>query len=154
MPSEEHGTPEIGAIPLDSIFTPVVRANYDVEATRVGRRTDLDRIVLTVETNGTLTPEEAVEKAARILAAYFTQIFEPTFTEETGSMTMTPALEAGIEELDLPVRVVNALKKGGYKRMTDMGGITRDDLMKIKNLGEKSVDEIISQLAARGIEIK
>lgn len=155
VPSEEHGTPEIGIIPLDSIFTPVVKANYTVEATRVGRRTDLDRIVLSLETNGTMTPTEAVEKAARILAAYFTQIFEPTFTEEsvTGGV-IGSTLEASIDELDLPVRVANALKKGGYKKMGDFGGASRSDLIKIKNLGEKSVDEIISQLATRGIEIK
>lgn len=155
VPSEEHGTPEIGVIPLDSIYTPVVRANYSVEATRVGRRTDLDRVVLTVETNGTLTPTEAVERASRILAAYFTQVFEPTFTEEAAAgATLGTASEASVDELDLPVRVANALKKGGYKKLADLVGISRLDLMKIKNLGEKSVDEIISQVAVRGIEIK
>jgi len=154
MPAEEHGTPEIGLIPLDSVFTPVVRANYSVEATRVGRRTDLDRIRLEVETNGTITPQEAVEKASRLLAAYFTQAFEPKFDKDITAPEVRVGVDLSVDEFDLPVRVVNALKKGGYKKLSDLAGINKGDLMKIKNLGEKSVGEIINQLATRGVEVK
>lgn len=154
VPTEEHGTPEIGVIPLDSIFTPVVRANYTVEATRVGRRTDLDKVRLQLETNGTVTPTEAVEKAAKILAAYFTQIFEPTFSEESASQSLGQGVEQSVDDFELPVRVINALKKGGFKKLADFATAGRNDLMKIKNLGEKSVEEVISQLESRGIEVK
>jgi DNA-directed RNA polymerase subunit alpha len=155
VPSEEHGTPEIGVIPLDSIFTPVVKAHYTVEATRVGRQTDLDKIKFFIETNGTITPEEAIKKAAGIMVDFFNQFVNPVFTEgsEAGTVSANIA-DAALEDLDLPVRVVNALKKSGYKKVSDFAALEKADLIKVKNLGEKSVQDIINQLASRGVEIK
>jgi DNA-directed RNA polymerase subunit alpha len=155
VPSEEHGTPEIGVIPLDSIFTPVVKAHYTVEATRVGRQTDLDRIKFFIETNGTITPEESLRKAASILVDFFNQVVNPVFADvaEGGSIAANIS-DAVLEDLDLPVRVINALKKAGYKKVSDFAVLEKADLIKVKNLGEKSVQDIINQLASRGVEIK
>lgn len=153
-PADEHNTDEIGLIPVDSIFTPVVKANYLVESTRVGRRTDLDMIRLMVETNGTITPLEAVKNAAEILSAYFTQIFDPTFTEEeTVKTSLVTGDDQSIEELGLPTRVTNALKKGGFVKLNDFSSASYDDLLKVKNLGEKSVKDIIKKLEKKGIQV-
>lgn len=156
LPSEDQQTSEVGVIPMDASFTPIKQVSYAVEATRVGRRTDLDKIILNVETNGTITPLEAVNQAARILTDYFTQIFNPTFEEEETETlaTSSTAIEQSVEDLDLSTRLINALKKGGFNKLTDFQKSTRDDLLKVKNLGEKSVDEIISQLAEKGIDVK
>lgn len=153
--ADEHEVSEIGVIPVDSIFTPVLKANYSVEATRVGRRTDLDKIIMNITTNGTITPEEAVNKAARILTQYFTQIYEPVFlNEDQAESSVSLTGEPQVEELELPTRVTNALKKGGFKKLADFKTASMDDLLKIKNLGEKSVEDIIKRLAKKGIEIK
>ncbi len=153
-PADEHNTDEIGLIPVDSIFTPVIKANYLVESTRVGRRTDLDMVRLMVETNGTITPLEAVKNAAEILSAYFTQIFDPTFTEEeTVKTSLVTGDDQSIEELGLPTRVTNALKKGGFVKLNDFSSASYDDLLKVKNIGEKSVKDIIKKLEKKGIQV-
>lgn len=155
VPSEEQGTPEIGIIPLDSVYTPVINAHYTVESTRVGRRTDFEKIKLSAETNGTITPEEAVKKAAEILVEHFNHLVNPVFTEEVVAPSSFNSLtDVAIDDLDLPVRVVNALKKSGYKKVSDFAGLEKSDLIKVKNLGEKSVQDVINQLASRGVEIK
>lgn len=155
VPAEEHATQEIGVIPLDSAFSPVTRANYTVESTRVGRRTDYEKVRLTVTTNGTIEPEDAVMEAAKILASFYTQVFNPTF--EVVEEGATPALKLGqdqsIEELDLPTRITNALKKGGYKTFADLAKATKNDLMKVKNLGAKSAELVIKKAKAKGINI-
>lgn len=153
VPAEEHATNEIGVIPLDSIFTPVLSAHYTVEATRVGRRTDLDKIVMNVVTNGTTTPQTAIEDAGRILASYFTQLYDPQDVDESMGASVSASIDAGVEELDLPTRLTNALKKGGFKRISDFAKASRSDLLKVKNLGEKSIDEIINLLAQKGVKI-
>lgn len=153
VPAEEHATQEIGVIPLDSIFTPVINAHYTIEATRVGRRTDLDKIVMVMETNGTMEAKTAVEDAAKILSSHFTQLYAPQEFEDMGGMTYSSGLDQSIDELDLPTRLINALKKGGYKKISDFSKTTRDDMLKVKNLGEKSIDEIINILAKKGVKI-
>lgn len=155
VPSDEHGTPEVGVVPVDSTFTPVIKANYSVEATRVGRRTDLDRVVMSLETDGSLSPKEAVEEAAKILSSFFTHVYEPTFDEVAeDAVVINPLMDQSVEELGLPTRITNALKKGGYKKLSDFGKITKEDLMKIKNMGGKSVDDVIDALNAKNIEVK
>lgn len=153
VPAEEHATSEIGVIPLDSIFTPVLNAHYTVEATRVGRRTDLDKIVMKVSTNGTITPQDAVEQAARILSNYFVQLYEPQAYEEADGATVSAGLDQSVDELDLPTRLINSLKKGGFKKISDFAKASRSDLIKVKNLGEKSIDEVINTLAKKGVKI-
>lgn len=155
VPSDEHGTPEVGVIPVDSVFTPVIKANYSVEATRVGRRTDLDRIVFQIETDGSISPKDALEESARLLGAFFTHVYQPSFDEVAEEvMIINPLMDQSVEELGLPTRITNALKKGGYKRLSDFNKITKEDLMKIKNMGSKSVDDVIDSLKAKNIEVK
>ncbi|OGD72171.1 DNA-directed RNA polymerase subunit alpha [Candidatus Collierbacteria bacterium RIFCSPLOWO2_01_FULL_50_23] len=155
VPAEEHATSEAGVIPLDASFSPVVRANYSVEATRVGRRTDLEKVRLMVTTNGTVEPEAAVLESAKILATFYTQVFNPTFEEvEEG---MVSSLKAGsdqsIEDLDLPTRITNALKKGGLKTLADLVSSSKEDLIKVKNLGAKSAELVIKKAKAKGINL-
>ncbi len=154
VPAEEHATAEIGVIPLDSAFSPVVRANYTVESTRVGRRTDFEKVRLLIVTNGTVEPEEAVMEAAKILTSFYNQVFNPTFeaVEESVS-TIKMGVDQSIEELDLPTRIANALKKGGYKTLTDLAKVSKEDLMKVKNLGAKSAELVIKKAKAKGITI-
>ncbi len=154
VPSEENSTSEAGVIPLDASFSPVIRANYTVEATRVGRRTDFEKVRLQVVTNGTTDPESAVLEAAKILTAFYTQVFNPTF-EEAEETTALPKVgsDQSIEDLDLPTRIGNALKKGGYKTLADLATASREDIIKVKNLGAKSAELVIKKAKAKGINI-
>jgi len=154
VPAEEHASQEVGVIPLDSAFSPIVRANYTVESTRVGRRTDFEKIRLLIVTNGTVEPQAAVMEAAKILASFYNQVFDPTFEAlEEGVSTLKMGVDQSIEELDLPTRIANALKKGGYKTLTDLAKASADDLMKVKNLGAKSAELVIKKAKAKGITI-
>ncbi len=153
--SDEHGTPEVGVVPLDSAFTPVIKANYSVEATRVGRRTDLDRLVLSVETDGSMTPQEAVKEAALLLSNFFTHVYQPTFEAAIEEPALiNPLMDQTVEELGLPTRITNSLKKGGFKKLSDFNKATHADLLKIKNMGAKSVEDVLAALAAKKIELK
>lgn len=153
VPAEEHATSEAGVLPLDASFSPVVRANYTVEATRVGRRTDLEKVRLLVITNGTVEPGAVVLDAARILATFYTQVFNPTFeaVEEGAISTLKAGFDQSIEDLDLPTRITNALKKGGVKTIADLAGSSKGDLLKVKNLGSKSAELVIKKAKAKGI---
>lgn len=155
VPAEENATSEAGVIPLDASFSPVVRANYTVEATRVGRRTDLEKVRLQVITNGTVEPEAAVVEAAKILATFYTQVFNPTFEEieEGAASTLKAGQDQSVEDLDLPTRIANALKKGGMKTLADLAASTKEDLMKVKNLGAKSAELVIKKAKAKGINL-
>lgn len=152
VPAEENATSEAGVIPLDASFSPVVRANYTVESTRVGRRTDLEKVRLSVITNGTVDPETAVLEAAKILANFYSQVFNPTFEEEQATgISLKVGADQSIEDLDLPTRIANALKKGGYKTLADLASAGKDDLLKVKNLGQKSAELVIKKAKAKGI---
>ncbi len=148
----------LGEIALDALFSPVVKVAYKVEATRVGRRTDFDRILLDIETNGTIQPIEAVKQASQILARQFTQVFSPTLpTEVKEEVSLSPeeaeVLRLTVEELDLPTRIANALRKGGFKTVGDLTGAPRDVVAKVKNLGGKSVDLIDEALKKKGVSL-
>ena len=148
----------IGEIPMDALFSPVIKVAYKVEATRVGRRTDFDRILLDIQTNGTVKPLDAVKQAARILAQQFKQVFDPiaqaTTTEEVKlSPEEAEVLRLTVEELDLPTRIANALRKGGFKTVGDLAGAPRDAVSKVKNLGGKSVDLIDEALKKKGVSL-
>lgn len=154
VPAEENATSEAGVIPLDASFSPVIRANYTVESTRVGRRTDLEKVRLLVITNGTVDPETAVLEAAKILANFYIQVFNPTFEEEQVSgISLKVGVDQSIEDLDLPTRIANALKKGGYKTLADLASAGKDDLLKVKNLGSKSAELVIKKAKAKGITL-
>lgn len=154
VPSEQHMVDKIGVIPLDASFSPVVNATYTVESTRVGRRTDYDRVRLNLTTNGTIEPKAAVGQASEILSRFFTQIHSPALVEEkSGKVEKEKTPDGFVEDLDLPTRTTNALKKGGYEKLSDLVDANVSDLNQVKNLGNKSVKEIVKKLAIKGITI-
>lgn len=155
--SEEQERSEYGIIPVDSIFSPVLRVNYKVEATRVGRMTNLDKLIIEIWTDGTVSPGSAIKEAAKILTSYFLQIYEPK-AEISESVAVTPAvsdeiLKMTIEELDLPMRITNSLKNGGVETVGQLLGTTRKELSKIKNLGVKSLNLIDEKLRQKGVAL-
>ncbi len=157
VPAEEQATETIGLIPLDAVFTPVVRVNFKVEATRVGRMTNLDKLILEIWTDQTIEPRKAMEMAARTLASYFIQVFEPKAVDPVG-VVLTPAvsdevLKMTIEELDLPTRIVNALKNGGIETIGQLLGTPRKELVAIKNLGVKSLSIVEDKLREKGVAL-
>ncbi len=148
----------VGEIPVDALFSSVIKVSYKVEATRVGRRTDFDKVVLDVETDGTISPVEATRQAAQILARQFTQVFNPVLpeveeVEEQLSPEEAENLRLTVEELDLPTRIANALRKGGFKTVGDLEGTPKATIAKVKNLGEKSVDVINEALMKKGVTL-
>ncbi len=156
--ANERESAGIGEIVLDALYSPVVKVSYQVEATRVGRRTDFDKLVLDIQTDGSITPLEAVQQAATILVRQFNQIVEPTVVEAPKvEVSLSPeeaeVLRLTVEELDLPTRIANALRKGGFKTVGDLVGVPRNTVAKVKNLGGKSVVVIEEALAKKGVEL-
>lgn len=151
----------IGLIPVDSIFTPVRKVNFTVENTRVGRVTDHDRLMLDVWTNGSITPEEAVSLSAQILIEYlklFTEIND-TFSDveilvEKEEEKKDKVLDMAIEELELSVRASNGLKRANINTVGDLVEKTREEMSKIRNLGQKSLDEIERKLKELNLSFK
>lgn len=157
LPAEERKSDKLGVIPVDASFSPIRRVNYRVEATRVGRRTDLDRLVIEITTNGTIKPREALKEAARIVVAYFHQIVSPKKAPKKKEEKQTfglGLLELTVEELDLPTRIANALRKGGYGTLGDLTAASKEDLTKVKNLGEKSIKVIEAALKKKEVSLK
>lgn len=147
----------IGIIPIDSIFSPVVRVNYEVQDTRVGQRTDYDRLVLEVETDGSIKPCEAVATAALMLQErleLFTRLQTPV--EGAEEQDPAPAGKDGtlIEDLELSVRSLNCLKRAGILYLGDLLNYNEAQLMKLKNFGQKSLVEIREKLAERGLSLR
>lgn len=158
VPAEEHKSDKLGVIGLDSIFSPVTRVNYKVEATRVGRQTDLDSLVLEIFTDGTLKADAALKEAASILVGYYQQLLDPKKAarkEETSKSTASDeVMRFTLEEINLPTRVTNALRKSGYGTVGDLSQATLDDLRKVKNLGDKSIELVRKVLAKKGLNLK
>lgn len=157
--ASERKSDIVGMIPVDALFSPVTKVAYTVEATRVGRRTDYDRLVMQVWTDSTIAPQEALEEASTILVNQFQQITNPVSTEEGLSMTgssvqSSSATKLAVEELELPTRIANALRKGGYKSVEDLLGSPRGEIAKVKNLGDKSVVLVEEALNKRGLSLK
>ena len=151
----------VGLIPIDSIYTPVTRVNYTVEAARVGKRTDFDKLILGVWTNGSIQPEEAISLSAMILIEYlelFKEI-DDTFAEveilvEKEEEKKDKVLEISIEELELSVRASNGLKRANINTVGDLIQKTREEMSKIRNLGQKSLEEIEGKLKELGLGFK
>lgn len=153
-PAEERKIETIGVIPVDALFSPVARVNYKVEATRVGRRTDFDRLILEIWADGTVKPQEALETGAKILVSYFKQIFAPTFekvAEKKEKKQDEEVLSLTVEELSLPTRIANALIRGGYKNVRDLTKAKKEKIASVKNLGIKSVAIIEKRLKERDV---
>ena len=151
----------IGVIPMDSIYTPVNKVNYTVDNTRVGQITDFDKLTLEVWTNGTISAEDAVSLAAKIITEHL-NLFVNLSAEGAGADIMVEkgdsgkekVLEMTIEELDLSVRSFNCLKRAGINNVEDLINKTEDDMMKVRNLGRKSLEEVINKLATLGFTLK
>ena len=155
-PAEERKSEKLGVIPVDASFSPIKKVNYQVEATRVGRRTDLDRLIFELTTDGTIKPSQALKNAANILVEYFNQVVSPKKAPKVKKKVVTPLgmLELTVEELDLPTRIANALRKGGYGTLGDLTAASREDLVKVKNLGEKSIKVVETALKEKGVSLK
>ncbi|MBI2074411.1 MAG: DNA-directed RNA polymerase subunit alpha [Candidatus Levybacteria bacterium] len=157
--AEERKISTLGVIPSDAIFSPVRRVNYSVEATRVGRQTNLDKLVLNIWTNGTIAPKEALTEASKILASYFLQIYEPkTSSLPIEGIAINPAvsedlLKLTIDELDLPTRIYNSLRNGGIETLGQLLGTSKKDLMTMRNMGGKSISIIEEKLREKGISL-
>lgn len=152
--------PPIGTIAIDSIYTPVLKVNYNVENTRVGQQTDLDKLILDVETDGTIPADEAASLAAKILNEHLKLFVD--LSEEVGSKEIMvekdddgnqKVLEMTIEELDLSVRSFNCLKRAGINTVEDLISKTEEDMMRVRNLGRKSLDEVVAKLASLGFHL-
>lgn len=155
--AEDRKVDEIGVISTDALFSPVSSVSYSVEPTRVGRSTDFDKLVLNVTTDGTITPLEAVNSAAGILSETFRKIFEPDLEEEVEDSEpkiSEEVLKLTIEELDLPVRITNALKAIEINTVEDLINTLRSQLLKAKNLGTKSIHLISDKLTERGLTLR
>ena len=166
VPADKNKRSEdIGVIPIDSIFSPVQRVNYTVEDTRVGNVTDYDRLILDVWTNGSIHPEEAVSKAAAILVMHLRlfQNMDGNVIEEEEEVPDFPpeeiddsakVLEMTIDDLDLSVRSFNCLKRAGINTVADLAQKTEEDMMKVRNLGRKSLDEVKKKLEELGLSLR
>jgi DNA-directed RNA polymerase subunit alpha len=157
-PAEERSSNTLGMIPLDATFSPVIRVSHPkIEATRVGRRTDYDKLTLEIWTDGTIKPKKALEAAAEILVGFFKQVYQPVFETEKSKEKKeedSEMMKLTVEELDLPTRIANALRRGSYTTVKDLIKANRKKISKVKNLGKKSLDIIIKKLAAKGVKIK
>jgi DNA-directed RNA polymerase subunit alpha len=151
----------IGLIFVDSIFTPVYKVEYNVENTRVGNITDYDKLTIKVLTNGTIAAQEAVSLAAKVLNEHLKLFIDMSekakaadILVERAEVTKVKVLEMTIEELDLSVRSFNCLKRANIDTVEDLIERTEDDMMKVRNLGRKSLEEVIQKLESLGLSLK
>lgn len=150
----------IGAIPVDSIYTPVLKVNYTVENTRVGQITDYDKLTIEVWTDGTISAKEAVSLGAKVLTEHlnlFVDLSDEAYTAdimvEKDDKGKEKVLEMTIEELDLSVRSFNCLKRAGINTVEDLVNKTEEEMMKVRNLGRKSLEEVMAKLDALGFSL-
>ena len=150
----------IGVIAVDSIYTPVERVNMTVENTRVGQVTDYDKLTLDVYTNGTLAPDEAVSLAAKVLSEHLGLFIDLSENAKTAEVMVEKednekekVLEMNIDELELSVRSYNCLKRAGINTVEELTNKTSDDMMKVRNLGRKSLEEVLAKLKELGLEL-
>ena len=153
--------PVIGVIAIDSIYTPVLKVNYTVENTRVGQVTDLDKLTLEVWTNKTIKATEAVSLGAKFLNEHLAlfgdlsgEAYDTEIMVDKGEDAKEKVLEMTIEELDLSVRSFNCLKRAGINTVEDLTTKTEDDMMKVRNLGKKSLGEVINKLHSFGLDLR
>jgi DNA-directed RNA polymerase subunit alpha len=156
VPADSKDDQPIGVIPVDAIYTPVVKANYTVEHTRVGQMTNFDKIVMDVTTDGTITPDEALRQSADILVRHFTLLanYRATVQEiekpPLSSLPIPPKIyETPIEELDLSVRAYNCLKRSNITKVGQVLSMNEEDLLGVRNFGEKSLQELQERLLQR-----
>ncbi len=159
VPADRNKTPQmpIGVIPVDSIFSPIKKVNYQVENTRVGQVTDYDKLTLEVWTDGSIKPDEAISLAAKILNTHISlfvnlteQVDEVEITSDRHEEDRERILDMTIEELDLSVRSYNCLKRAGINSVGELVRKNEDEMMKVRNLGKKSLEEVENKLVELG----
>ena len=150
----------IGVIAIDSIYTPVERVNLSIENTRVGQITDYDKLTLDVYTNGTLEPDEAVSLAAKVLSEHLNLFIDLSEAAQQADVMIEKAddakekvLEMNIDELELSVRSFNCLKRAGINTVEELTNRTPEDMMKVRNLGRKSLEEVLAKLKELGLQL-
>ncbi len=160
--SDKNKTPDlpVGVIAIDSIYTPVERVNVTVENTRVGQVTDFDKLTLDVFTNGTLGPDEAVSLAAKVLSEHLSLFIDLSENAKTAEVMIEKeddgkekAMTMSIDELELSVRSFNCLKRAGINTVEELCNKTPDDMMKVRNLGRKSLEEVLAKLDELGLSL-
>ena len=160
--NKQQMAPVIGVIPVDSIYTPVLKVNYTVENTRVGQITDYDKLTMEVWTNGTISAKEAVSLGAKVLTEHLNLFVDLSGETYSGDSIMVEkddkgkekVLEMTIEELDLSVRAFNCLKRAGINTVAELVQRNQEDMMKVRNLGKKSLEEVEQKLVALGLSLK
>lgn len=158
--NKKDDTP-IGVIPIDSIYTPVERVNLAIENTRVGQITDFDKLTLEVFTNGTLAPDEAVSLAAKVLNEHLNLFIDLSEVAVNAAVIVekeenekVKVLEMNIDELELSVRSYNCLKRAGINTVEELTNKTPEDMMKVRNLGKKSLEEVLNKLKELGLQLQ
>lgn len=165
IPAERNkalmGNDVIGVLPVDSIYTPVLKVNYTVDNTRVGQITDYDKLTLSVWTNGVINAQEAVSLAAKVLTSHLNLFvdlsdrgYNTEIMVEKDDKGKEKVLEMTIEELDLSVRSFNCLKRAGINTVEDLISKSEEDMMKVRNLGRKSLEEVIYKLSTLGFNLR
>ncbi|NLL06595.1 MAG: DNA-directed RNA polymerase subunit alpha [Clostridiaceae bacterium] len=156
----KHPGQPIGVIPVDSIYTPVTKVNYTVENTRVGQVTDYDKLTLEVWTNGSIKPDEAISLGAKVMSEHLNLFIDLSDNAKNAEIMVEKeetkkekVLEMTIEELDLSVRSYNCLKRAGINNVEDLINRTEEDMMKVRNLGRKSLEEVLNKLKALGLSL-
>ncbi|MGN0401801.1 MAG: DNA-directed RNA polymerase subunit alpha [Acetatifactor sp.] len=156
----KHDDLPIGVIAVDSIYTPVERVNVTVENTRVGQITDYDKLTLDVYTNGTLAPDEAVSLAAKVMSEHLSLFIDLSENAKTAEVMVEKeddekekVLEMSIDELELSVRSYNCLKRAGINTVEELCNRTSEDMMKVRNLGRKSLEEVLAKLKELGLQL-
>lgn len=158
--ADERRTGEIGVIPTDANFSPVVQVNYRVEATRVGRLTNYDKLTIEITTDGTIKPSETLKQAAKILVDHFAIVYQPQVvvkkpkTTESEVQLTEEVLKTSLEELDLPVRLINSLRTGKIETIGDFLERDKKDILRMKNLGPKSISLVEEKLHEKGLKTK
>ena len=153
-------TQPIGVIPVDSIFTPVRKVNFSVENTRIGQVTDYDKLMLEVWTNGSIKPDEAISLGAKVMSEHLNLFIDLSDHAKNAEIMVEKeetkkekVLEMTIEELDLSVRSYNCLKRAGINTVEDLTNRTEEDMMKVRNLGRKSLEEVVNKLKGLGLAL-
>jgi DNA-directed RNA polymerase subunit alpha len=151
----------IGVLPIDSIYTPVKKVNYQVENTRVGQMVDYDKLTIEIWTDGSLKPFEALSLAAKVMVGHLELFIDLSETAKNTQVMVEKeeskkekVLEMPIEELELSVRSYNCLKRAGIATVEDLANKTQGQMMKVRNLGKKSLDEVTNKLIALGLNFK
>lgn len=163
VPAERNKQPgqPIGMIPMDSLFSPIKRVNYKVEDTRVGQHTDYDKLTIEVWTDGSIRPDEAISLGAKILSKHLSlfvnlteKVDEVEILDEKDEDDKAKVMEMTIEELDLSVRSYNCLKRAGINSMQDLVQKSEEEMMKVRNLGKKSLEEVLQKLEELNLTLR